>query len=132
MRLSSSVVTELNSEEFMSSIIRGRLWIPFLIASFLTLTFFGCAAKDSGRLAQVEPSTPANIELKPISVIGGVLGSSPLNSPSDFIRDHSGGIYILDGGNNRLVKLGPEGKFLREVGGFGGGVNQFRRPSALA
>lgn len=116
----------------MSSIIRGRLWIPFLIASFLTLMFFGCSAKDSSRLAQVEPPTPANVELKPISVIGGVLGSSRLNSPSDFILDHSGNIYILDGGNNRLVKLSPEGMFLKEVGGFGGGVNQLRQPSALA
>jgi DNA-binding beta-propeller fold protein YncE len=116
----------------MSLVSSGRLWIPFLIASFLNLIFFGCSAKDSSRLAQVEPPTPENVELKPISVIAGILGSSRLNSPSGFILDHSGNIYILDGGNNRLVKLSPEGRFSKEVGGFGGGVNQFRQPSALA
>jgi DNA-binding beta-propeller fold protein YncE len=116
----------------MRLIIRGLLWMPFLTASFLALGLFGCSAKDSGRLAQVEPPAPADIKLQPTSVIAGVLGSSSLNSPSDFILDHSGDIYILDGGNNRLVKLSPQGKFLKEVGGFGGGVNQFRQPTALA
>jgi tripartite motif-containing protein 71 len=103
-----------------------------LIASLLLSTLVGCSARSSKKLSQQEFPSAADMKLRPISVIGGVLGSSRLNSPSDLILDQSGNLYILDSGNNRLVKLAPGGAFLKEVGGFGGGTNQFRQPAALA
>lgn len=103
-----------------------------LVACLLISALVGCSARSSKKLSQPEFQSPADIKLRPISVIGGVLGSSRLSSPSDLILDQSGSVYILDSGNNRLVKLGPGGAFLKEVGGFGGGTNQFRQPAALA
>ncbi len=71
----------------------------------------------------------------------GVSGYGPerFNGPSAVLVDPRGDIWIADGhrgGNNRIVKLSREGKFLLEVGGGveskSGDPGKFNDPHALA
>jgi hypothetical protein len=61
----------------------------------------------------------------------GVMGS--FNRPTDIAWDPSGDSFITDGyGNSRVVKIGPDGVWLKAVGTYGSGPNQFNTPHGLA
>jgi streptogramin lyase len=68
----------------------------------------------------------------------GVAGDGPdtFNKPSDVLVAPDGHIFVADGhdagGNNRIVKLAPDGSFVAEWGETGGEDGQFRDPHALA
>lgn len=68
----------------------------------------------------------------------GVPGSdrAHFDSPSDVVVAEDGSVFVADGhgaeGNNRVVKFGPDGTFLREWGGTGVAPGEFRDPHALA
>ena len=68
----------------------------------------------------------------------GVAGDGPdtFNKPSDVLVAPDGDIFVADGhdagGNNRIVKLSPEGTFLKAWGTTGDGPGEFRDPHALA
>jgi len=68
----------------------------------------------------------------------GVAGDGPdrFNKPSDVWVAPDGHIFVADGhdagGNNRIVKLSPEGEFVLQWGETGEGPGQFRDPHALA
>lgn len=68
----------------------------------------------------------------------GVAGDAPglFNKPSDVLVAPDGQIFVADGhdagGNNRIVKLSPEGEFLTAWGETGTEDGQFRDPHALA
>jgi sugar lactone lactonase YvrE len=63
-------------------------------------------------------------------------GDDAFNKPSDVLVASDGSIFVADGhdagGNNRVVKLDPEGRFLMAWGSTGDGDGQFRDPHALA
>ena len=63
-------------------------------------------------------------------------GEKIFNKPSDMLVAPDGHIFIADGhdagGNNRIVKLAPDGSFVTAWGETGTGVGQFRDPHALA
>ena len=67
----------------------------------------------------------------------GMLGEKG-EGPSQFIypvavtTDNSGNLYVGEyGGNDRVQKFDPEGRYLLEFGGFGTGPGEFQRPSGL-
>lgn len=68
----------------------------------------------------------------------GVAGQGPghFRKPSAVLVAPGGEIFIADGhdatGNNRIVKLAPDGSFLLEWGETGSDAGQFRDPHALA
>lgn len=68
----------------------------------------------------------------------GVPGAGPrhFNKPSAVLVAPDGSIFVADGhdvsGNNRIVKLAADGRFLMEWGTTGGDHGQFRDPHALA
>lgn len=68
----------------------------------------------------------------------GVAGDGPdtFNKPSDVLVAPDGSIFVADGhdagGNNRVVKLSPEGDFITAWGETGEGEGQFRDVHALA
>ena len=69
--------------------------------------------------------------------VAGDAGSETLfNKPSDLLVAPDGHIFIADGhdagGNNRIVKLSPEGAFVTAWGETGEADGQFRDPHALA
>ena len=54
------------------------------------------------------------------------------NYPSDVASDKDGNIYILDSGNARIQKFGPDGKYLATIGRKGQGPGEFLMPDAIA
>lgn len=63
-------------------------------------------------------------------------GEDTFRQPSDVLVAPGGEIFVADGhgadGNNRIVKLAPDGKFLKAWGGTGYGPGELRDPHALA
>jgi sugar lactone lactonase YvrE len=53
------------------------------------------------------------------------------NYPSDVAVDTDGNIYILDAGNTRIQKFGPDGKYLATIGRKGQGPGEFILPDGL-
>lgn len=70
--------------------------------------------------------------------IAGVAGEGDgiFNQPSDVLVAPDGSIFVADGhgsrGNNRIVKLAPNGSFIKAWGETGQAAGQFRDPHALA
>lgn len=68
----------------------------------------------------------------------GVPGDDAIhfNKPSDIYVAPDGSLFVADGhdagGNNRIVKLSPDGEFVMQWGETGDGPGQFRDPHALA
>ncbi|UCD95437.1 MAG: hypothetical protein JSU69_05140, partial [Candidatus Zixiibacteriota bacterium] len=87
-----------------------------LIVAFISL-LFGCN-KD------IKTGPESKIVTKPLGLVlegmieGEVLGQR-LSRPSGIAADISGNLFVVDAGNNRLLKFDSEFKALREAGGFG-------------
>ena len=61
------------------------------------------------------------------------LDGSHFNKPTDVAVANDGSIYVSDGyGNNRIVKLSPEGRFLFDWGTKGTDPGQFDLPHGIA
>jgi tripartite motif-containing protein 71 len=105
-----------------------------LIILFL---FFNCASTgivpQSGIPNPQKPATPNSVKgLKPMGIIGETkLGSSFLSNPTGIVIDLQGNLFIVDTGNDRVVKCDGEGNFLKETGGFGWEEGQFNRPTFI-
>jgi NHL repeat len=53
--------------------------------------------------------------------------------PTDVAWDSHGNIFVSDGyGNSRVVKISPGGKWLKEVGTYGSGRDEFNTPHSIA
>lgn len=53
--------------------------------------------------------------------------------PTDVAWDPQGDIFVSDGyGNSRIVKIAPGGHWVKEVGTFGSGQDQFKTPHSIA
>jgi DNA-binding beta-propeller fold protein YncE len=63
-------------------------------------------------------------------------GDDTFNKPSDVLVAPDGNVFVADGhdagGNNRIVKLAPDGSFLMAWGSTGEADGEFRDPHALA
>ena len=53
------------------------------------------------------------------------------NLPSDVALDRDGNIYILDSGNHRIQKFGPDGQYLATIGRKGQGPGEFVYPESI-
>ncbi|WP_170942375.1 NHL repeat-containing protein [Noviherbaspirillum denitrificans] len=59
-------------------------------------------------------------------ITGGAAG--PLAVPTDVAVGKDGRIYVVDGGNHRLVAFGPSGQYLFSIGRAGTGKGEFKSP----
>ena len=64
------------------------------------------------------------------STLGSADGQ--LKSPADTLLDAQGNLWVLDRGNGRIQKFGPDGQFLSKFGTPGTGDGQLNNPSAFA
>jgi DNA-binding beta-propeller fold protein YncE len=65
----------------------------------------------------------------------GIQGTEPgrFGYPTDVVIDRDGNFYVAEyGENDRIQVFSPEGKWLRQWGGYGYDPGQFRRPRAMA
>jgi sugar lactone lactonase YvrE len=53
------------------------------------------------------------------------------NYPTDIAVDKEGNIYVLDAGNARIQKFGPDGKYLATIGRKGQGPGEFVMPNSF-
>ncbi|MGB5106643.1 MAG: NHL repeat-containing protein [Candidatus Zixiibacteriota bacterium] len=81
---------------------------------------------------QAQVSTPAPVsQLKYVGEIKGELGTSGLSLPVGIAFDLSNNAYIVDQGNNRVVKIQADNSFEEENGGYGLGINGLTHPVAI-
>ncbi len=84
-----------------------------------------------GKLRQGPP-----VKLLPVQVLGtfpiGEEGSLGLSAPRGIAVDAAGAVYIADLGNDRVVKLNPDGSLAGTWGKPGEGNGQFKEPSGVA
>jgi DNA-binding beta-propeller fold protein YncE len=59
-------------------------------------------------------------------------GNGQFQAPRGVAVDAAGNVYVADAGNHRIVKLGPDGRFLKAWGSQGAGNGQFDEPFDLA
>lgn len=95
------------------------------------------ARGEAGRGHQVHKFSPEGRLLMSLGK-AGVAGRGPdtFDQPSAVLVAPDGSIFVADGhgvgGNNRIVKLAPDGRYLKEWGTTGGDTGEFRDPHALA
>lgn len=53
------------------------------------------------------------------------------NMPSEIVLDQAGNLYILDSGNERIQKFGPDGRHIATFGRKGQGPGEFNSPTSL-
>jgi hypothetical protein len=71
-----------------------------------------------------------NLASRPLHPKGTV---GEFDRPTDVTWDSRGDIFVSDGyGNSRIVKISPGGHWLKEVGTWGTGQDQFRTPHSIA
>lgn len=71
----------------------------------------------------------SQIRLELIRVLGGGANSDPelaFYKPSDIALDTQGNLYVLDAGNFRIKKIGPDGMFMAAFGHEGQGPGEFQ------
>lgn len=74
---------------------------------------------------------PIAARLKYIDEIKGKFGDEELSLPVAIAFDLNRSAYVVDQGNNRVVKLRPDNTFERENGGYGLGFNGLSHPVSL-
>ena len=66
---------------------------------------------------------------EPVHPVGRI---GTFNRPTDVTWDSEGNIYVSDGyGNSRIVKISSAGKWLKTVGTYGSGQDQFITPHGI-
>jgi sugar lactone lactonase YvrE len=77
----------------------------------------------------------AKAALEPVLTLGDVDTADEnlaFYMPSAIAVDGAGDLYVLDSGNHRIQKFGPDGKFLASLGRQGQGPGEFYYPAWLA
>ena len=85
---------------------------------------FFCAAG----ILLAAPAAPAQ-RVVPLKFLFRTDTTVALRHPRAIAVDPLGNLYVADTGNHRIVWFGPEGKFVRYLGGLGGGREQFDTPT---
>lgn len=75
-----------------------------------------------------------NVQVDTVYSVGAVDGEEweTFSSISSIAFDMDGNLLILDRGNSRAVKVGPDGSFVGQIGRSGEGPGEFGSPSKLA
>jgi len=115
------------------------IWAAFVLAA--TLAAAGQKIETVEGIKVVHNSGPgawgktAKVALEPVRTLGDVDTADEnlaFYMPSAIAVDGSGDLYVLDSGNHRIQKFGPDGKFLASLGRQGQGPGEFYYPAWLA
>jgi sugar lactone lactonase YvrE len=77
----------------------------------------------------------ATVALEPVRVLGDIDTADEnlaFFMPSAIAIDAAGNLFVLDTGNHRVQKFGPDGKYLATYGRRGQGPGEFQYPAWLA
>lgn len=96
------------------------------------LSAFGSGRPGGARAGQQDPARSRGQPILTAVFVGEFgrlpLEGKPLLRPQGLSIDIYGNVFIADTGNNRVLKCSPEGRLLRQVGGFGWDKEQFDAP----
>jgi hypothetical protein len=118
--------------------------IPILVVSILVLVmavFAGQKVETVDGVRLVHNSGPGawgktpKIALEPVLTLGDVDTADEnlaFYMPSAVAVDGAGNIYVVDTGNHRVQKFGPDGKYLDTYGRRGQGPGEFYYPAWVA
>jgi sugar lactone lactonase YvrE len=90
----------------------------------------GCQPKNEGRFEEKMSSRPQGLVFQ--AKIEGVILGRKIFRPQGVAADNYGGFYLVDGGNNRIIRFNNNFEPISESGGFGGDAGSFSSPSYLA
>lgn len=102
-----------------------RTLFPY-IAGCLLIVVLGC-----GKTPEPGPETaPAEVPLTVLAEqsISGRIEGEVLQSPAGLAVDRLGAVYLVDAGNNRLIRFDRSLTPVRDFGGYGGAAGLFNRP----
>lgn len=102
---------------------------PFLFSIFIIVTV-GCHRMSKSGQESKTAQRPLGIVLEK-TIDGDVLGQR-LSRPCGIVSDNTGNIFLVDSGNNRILKLDRNLEPVREAGGFGGSEGLLNSPTYLA
>lgn len=130
------------AQNSLGGIMKAIHIISRILTIFLFLSVFSHAQKfedkDGVRTIHNEKGgkwgSKPEVSLRLIRTIGGIDVEDEnlaFHFPYDVAWDSSDNIYILDGGNNRIQKFSPEGKYLATIGRRGQGPGEFQSPFSL-
>ncbi len=111
---------------------QGNVWVTDAAADERT-----SGPNARGRGHQVVKFSPTGEVLMRLGT-AGVPGNdrTHFNAPSDIVVAPNGDVFVADGHgvatNNRVVKFGSDGRYIKEWGGTGTGPGQFRTMHAIA
>lgn len=97
---------------------------PRLASSLLTAALLALSAVAA--LAQGIPTAPVR---HLFDFAGG--GAGPLAMPTDVAVGSGGRVYVVDGGNHRIVAFSSSGQYLFRFGHQGSGRGEFRDPVGI-
>lgn len=96
----------------------------------------GVTRTDSAGIAIVRSpgeDRPLDWRLEPVFTVGGAdAGPESFFQVRDVGADSSGNLYVLDGGNERVVVFGPAGGVVRTQGAAGQGPGELSIPTSLS
>jgi DNA-binding beta-propeller fold protein YncE len=98
----------------------------------------GLAVRPGGGLVVTDPDNNRVLffgnEFELQATLGGsrAAGSAGFSAPAGVVVDSAGFVYVVDILNNRVVKLSPDGTFLRQFGRPGDTAGTFSRPKDVA
>ena len=98
-------------------------------------TLSGCASSNS--IPPADEGLPAVLSNAPVSLMitaeltSNIFGK-PLDGPSAIRQSRDGFVYVIDHGNQRVLKFDEELVALAERGGLGSFKGMFKDPQALA
>jgi hypothetical protein len=75
------------------------------------------------------------VELEPVLTLGDIDTADEnlaFHMPSAIAVDRTGDLYVLDTGNHRVQKFGPDGQYLATLGRRGQGPGEFYFPAWVA
>ena len=111
-----------------------RPFQPFLLVAGISI--LSGASPILGQDVVNLPARDQNLRLtaQEVFTVGSIVGEDweAFSRVGAVAFDGAGNLYILDADVGRVVKVGPDGRFLAQLGRKGGGPGEFQMPVGLA
>ena len=106
--------------------------LKYSLIFLITILIFlpGCKPKSTIISEQKSGRPPEG--LIPLQSIEGVVLGKKISEPFGLTSDMAGHVYLVDAGNNRLIRFNEDLKPVRDAGGYGGDEGLLNSPSHIS
>ncbi len=102
-----------------------------IVCLMIFIVTLGCSSVDEKVIPQ-ETTRQLQMNLVFEKELKGEFFGVPLNKPIGVALDYSGNIFIVDAGNNRVLKFDSKLNPLKQIGGFGASEGNFNFPTYIS